>query len=244
MNEIITELKTWQNCKVCTKRELLSIIGKLSFAARVVRSGRTFLRRLIELSKSVKYLHYKIKLNRSARADLNWWISCLATHNGVNIFPSEWDDQQCQVLYSDASDLAMGVVCDTDWTVYPYSGTMVQLKDLPIHCREMMAVCVGLATFADKLANRKVILMVDNQAVCHSINSGTTRCSTTMNMVRSLYYTLCKHNIECQARYIYTGDNEMADALSRLDMPRFRSVCQNANPVMTFPQDPEYMCNE
>ena len=244
MDEIITELKSWQNCRVCTKRQLLSIIGKLSFAARVVRSGRTFLRRLIELSKSVKYLHYKIKLNRSARADLNWWIACLATHNGVNIFPTEWVDDDCEVLYSDASNVAMGAVCNDDWTVYPYTGSMRELGDTPIHCREMMAVCVGVSTFASRLSNKKVLLMVDNQAVCHSINAGTTRCPTTMNMVRSLYFTLCKHNIECKARYIHTHDNTMADALSRLDVPRFKSVCQSASPAMTFPIDPEYMCNE
>ena len=39
--------------KKCTKRELLSLIGKLSFAAKVIRPGRIFLQRLIDLSTSV-----------------------------------------------------------------------------------------------------------------------------------------------------------------------------------------------
>ena len=42
------QLKDWRGRKVCTKRELLSLIGVLSHACKVVRAGRTFLRRLID----------------------------------------------------------------------------------------------------------------------------------------------------------------------------------------------------
>ena len=60
----ITELtQEWQNRNVCSKRELLSLMGKLLFVSRVVRSGRTFVGRLITLSKRVRHLHHKIKLN-------------------------------------------------------------------------------------------------------------------------------------------------------------------------------------
>jgi len=41
----------------CTKRELLSLIGKLSFACKVIPSGRIFLRRLIDL---IKKLHHHL----------------------------------------------------------------------------------------------------------------------------------------------------------------------------------------
>ena len=41
--ELLAELKFWQQQKKCTKRNLLSLIGKLSFAAKVVHSGRIFL---------------------------------------------------------------------------------------------------------------------------------------------------------------------------------------------------------
>ncbi len=244
MTDILSELQSWLGRRTCTKRELLSIIGKLSFAARVVRSGRTFLRRLIELSKSVKHLHFKIRLNRSARADFKWWATCLDSHNGIAIFPAEWDDDSCEVVYSDASNSAMGVVYNGQWTVYPYTGVMKYLETTPIHCKEMMAVCIGISTFASQLANKHVILRVDNQAVCQSINAGTTRCPVTMNMIRSLYFTLCKYNIECKAVYISTDDNVWADALSRLDIDKFHRTCHNSKSVMTFPVEPEYMCNE
>ena len=54
---LITLLSTWQDKRKCTKRELLSLIGHLSFAAKVVKPGRLFLRRLIEASTTVVALH-------------------------------------------------------------------------------------------------------------------------------------------------------------------------------------------
>ena len=56
-----------------TKRDLLSLIGKLSFAAKDVPSGRLFLRRLIELSNMVSKLHHHIHLNVEVREDIIWW---------------------------------------------------------------------------------------------------------------------------------------------------------------------------
>ena len=39
LNDIMNELYAWKHRKVCTKRDLLSIIGKLTFVSRVVRAG-------------------------------------------------------------------------------------------------------------------------------------------------------------------------------------------------------------
>ena len=47
-HELILLLGDWSTEKKCTKRELLSLIGKLAFAAKVVRLGRLFLRSLID----------------------------------------------------------------------------------------------------------------------------------------------------------------------------------------------------
>ena len=57
--------------KKFTKRELLSLIGSLSFACKVVKPGRMFLRRLIDLSTSVTNLNHHISLSSEARADIH-----------------------------------------------------------------------------------------------------------------------------------------------------------------------------
>ena len=60
-------VRDWKGRKRCQKRQLLSLIGQLQHACRVVRVGRPFLRRLIDLSTVAKQLHHHIHLNRAAQ---------------------------------------------------------------------------------------------------------------------------------------------------------------------------------
>ena len=60
----------WRGLKACRKWELLSLIGSLSHIAKVIRAGRTFLQRLINLSTTVQQLHYLIRLNMEVRSDI------------------------------------------------------------------------------------------------------------------------------------------------------------------------------
>ena len=54
------------------KKDLLSLIGSLSFACKVVKCGRFFLRRLIDLSTTVHSLLHHISINSEARKDIQW----------------------------------------------------------------------------------------------------------------------------------------------------------------------------
>ncbi len=240
MNDIKTELIAWQGKKVCTKRQLLSLIGKLAFSAKVIRSGRTFLRRLIDLSKSVKYLHYKIKLNVQARKDMEWWLKCIDTHNGITLFPQDWSDASVLELWTDASNAAAAAVFENDWFVIPFVGDSKWMVEKPIHWRELYAVVKCIKTFARRLANRRIVLHVDNQVACHSINNGTCKCPDMMELIRSMYYVLAQYGIECRAMYIPSEQNTRADALSRLDYRGFRGDHENANVHMSCPEDIDY----
>ncbi len=50
------ELEEWKDRKAARKREVLSLIGKLSHVCKVIKPGRIFLRRMIETAHSVKRL--------------------------------------------------------------------------------------------------------------------------------------------------------------------------------------------
>lgn len=66
-------LTSWRGRKACRKRELLSLIGVLTQAGRAVKAGRSFVRRLLDLAKSTRRLDQYVRLNRDARADIEWW---------------------------------------------------------------------------------------------------------------------------------------------------------------------------
>ena len=58
LHELISELQSWSSRNKCLKRELLSLIGKLNFACRIIPAGRIFLRHLIDLSTSTRLPHH------------------------------------------------------------------------------------------------------------------------------------------------------------------------------------------
>ena len=77
---------SWLQKKSCHKRELLSLIVQLQHACRVVHSGCSFLRRMIDLSAVPKELHHWVRLNQHFRSDLQWWAVFLEDWNEVSLF--------------------------------------------------------------------------------------------------------------------------------------------------------------
>eukprot|EP00731_Ephydatia_muelleri_P035677 Em0147g3a len=99
LQEMTLMIKSWLGKHKTTKRDLLSLIGKLSCAAKVVPSGRHFLRRLIELSTTVSKLHHHIHLIVEAREDIIWWNRFLPSWNGASIFlDPNWDTGLWSIL--------------------------------------------------------------------------------------------------------------------------------------------------
>ena len=109
-DELNILLQQWELRKKCTKRELLSLIGSLSFACKVVKPGRMFLRRLIDLSTSVTNLNHHISLSSEARADIHWWIDFFPSWNGVEFIQQDLVTSHSLRLFTDASLLGFGAV--------------------------------------------------------------------------------------------------------------------------------------
>ena len=80
-------IQSWSGKRYYSRRKLLSLIGNLQHTSTVVKPGRTFLRRMIDLSKQQVYLdgHIRLKLNTKFWADLVWWAMFLASWNGITI---------------------------------------------------------------------------------------------------------------------------------------------------------------
>ena len=62
---------------------LLSLLGQLQHVCCVVKPGRSFLRRRIELAKVPKELHHRVRLNKGFRSDLCWWDHFLRHEHDV-----------------------------------------------------------------------------------------------------------------------------------------------------------------
>ena len=231
LDDVMSELSKWQSRKSCTKRELLSLIGKLNFVSRVVKPGRTFVRRMIELSKKIKHLHYKVKLNKQFQKDIQWWLQYLPDWNGKCMIPNTAEYHH---LYTDAIDIGFGGYCEGDWFAEEYTSTD-ERKDKSINWREIEAVAVAAATWGHQWQGKRVIFHCDNDCIVQVVNSGTCRSPEIMDLVRTLFFISARHEFSIHCQYINTNDNVLADALSRMDFARFHRECLHASPHQVIP---------
>ena len=96
----------WLQKKKATKRQLLSLIGHLGHAAKVVTPGRTFIRRMIDLAHSRRELHHWMYLNAEFKSDLQWW----------NLFLDRWNGKSCLAVHISApADRVMETDASGSW---------------------------------------------------------------------------------------------------------------------------------
>ena len=212
-------LKEWRGKQKCTKRELLSLIGSLSFAAKVVKSGRLFLRRLIDLSTSVNKLHHHISLNSEARADISWWIEFMPSWNGIALFQEVPVTSIELDLFTDASKIGCGGMLSQKWFSLAWPNKFL-LYD--INFLELFAIYVAISTWGVVLANKQIMVFCDNLDVVTIWRSGTCKNKHIMNLMRKLFFVCASHNINLFTHHIPGHCNILADHLSRLQMGKFR----------------------
>ena len=147
--ELLQLLEFWKGRKKCTKRELLSLIGSLSFASKVVKPGRMFLRCLIDLSHSVSSLNHHISLNADSCADICWWIDFLPSWNGVNFMHAEPITSVSLSLFTDASGVGFGALYDCKWFLAEWP---VTLRSFHINVQELFAIVAAVCSWGEGMA--------------------------------------------------------------------------------------------
>ena len=217
MAEIQGILAHWQGQKVISKRRLLKIVGKLAFAAKVVRTGRAFLGRLIGLAKSATALNHRVRLSQAARRDLTWWQECLHSHNGTRLLEVDWSSGTVYHVYTDASDFGYGACCGEEWFAISYTGQSAAPRARSINWRELHAAAKALATWGPSLRSERIIFHIDNTTTCCLLNKLYSPVPELMELVRTWCILVEKFSVHISVVYISTKDNVLADALSRGD---------------------------
>lgn len=131
-------LKYWKEKKKATKHELQILIGKLNWAAKVVKGGRIFLRRLITVMCSLKRKNHHVRLNKSARLDIEWWANCIEKFNGTAFFTKE--QLPSGSFSTDACTNGGGGSYDNDWFYANWELDYPEIQPLHINLKELYAV--------------------------------------------------------------------------------------------------------
>ena len=80
------EVSQWLVKDNATKRQILSLVGLLQHATKVVRCGRALVARMYSTVAKVQKLHYYTRLTHEFHSDLAWWYTFISLCNGVSLF--------------------------------------------------------------------------------------------------------------------------------------------------------------
>ena len=229
--ELMNSLPSWINKKTCTKQKLLSLIGILSFVCKVVRPGRIFLRRLINLSTTVRELHHHITLNKQAQADIKWWYEFLPSWNKKSLIPDNVEILSSDIhLYTDASKIGFGAIYGTAWLQsYWEKGTV----EWSIDAQELFAIYVAAITWVPQWAGKRIVFVTDNLPITQIWDVGTTKSTEIMTLIRKLFLCAAKYDFSVSLKHIPGYLNGIADSLSRFQVRRFRQLKPEAEMMPT-----------
>ena len=106
--------------KSSTKEKIDELAGLLAHCSKVVRGGRTFCRRIYDLSASIRNRYAKVNLSEAFREDICWWRDYMPRFNGKAKLLEKQDTVIS--IYSDASYYGYGAYHAGDWLVASYAG--------------------------------------------------------------------------------------------------------------------------
>lgn len=218
--------------KSVTKRELLSLLGHLNFACRVNVPGRTFVSYLLQISTSVRELHHHIHISRECQKDLQMWSTFLNQWNGISLFYNDAiSDSSDMELYTDASgSIGFGGYFRGRWFAEPWPEELHPLLDhkLSIAFCELYPIVVAAVLWGQEWRQKKILFHCDNATTVAIIKKGRSKSPDIMKLMRRLTWTAATNGFIIYAEHIPGKKNAIADALSRLQITRFRQLAPTA----------------
>ena len=215
ITEMLMELNTWNAKTTATRKELESLIGKLQFASKCIKPGRTFIARLLQWLRT---MNRKSRYNTPSEAlkDISWWGKCLEQYNGVSILWLTKKPEPDSLLATDACPKGFGAICGQE---YIHDEFPQHLQDTNIAYLELLAVIAAVRTWKQKLQGNYFWVLVDNEAVSTIINTGASKDPLLQEGLRHLLMTAAMHNFMIKVKHIRGVDNRIPDWLSRWHDP-------------------------
>ena len=230
---IINMVKSFLGSSVCTKREMLSLCGNLSFSTRCIPAGRSFMFRLFRVAHSVKPLDQKVFITPEAKSDLKMWLHFLENWNGVSLFLEDEETHANKLdLYTDASGtLGFGGYFQGEWFYGEWPKEILDrlTKRVSICFQELLPVVMAAILWGKHWSRKRIIFHCDNEGAVYILNKGSSACPDIMKLMRRLTLVAAEHSFSYKALHIPGRLNKIADKISRLQFQEFRRLAPNAN---------------
>lgn len=202
-------------------------------ATKCIPAGRSFFRRLLDAAHTVRRPTHWVTLTADTRRDLDWWLSLLPAWNGVEpLLHPIWTPPADLHLFTDASQLGYGGMCGDEWFSEPWPPATLAWAT-SMSWMELIPILAACALWGPTWAGRRITFHCDNSGVVGACDKGWSRDSRLMSLLRQTSYLAATHSFVYRVQHVAGHDNSTADALSRLQLDRFRALQPAARPTPT-----------
>ena len=218
LTEFQVLLQQFASRKRASLKQLQQLAGRLNWACQVVRGGRCYLRRILDLMRPLKHAHHKVQLSRAFFADIHWWIQFMSIFNGRCL---ALRNAPMHDVYLDASNSGAGYVFATDWGYTNWSKDMPSVGSFHINDREILAAVLAAHRWAPLWVNSRVLFHTDNITARAALRKGSARSPAIMPYLRELFWLSALFNFHIDACFIPGVLNDTPDCISRLNQSGF-----------------------
>ena len=225
---IRTTVSSWLRKKKATKREILSLVGLLQHATKVVKPGRTFVARMYATAAKLKRLSFYTRLTKEFRSDLQWWHMFITRWNGISFLHNALTTSPCDFqIQTDASgSWGCGAHFNGRWLQFPWSEEWAPTS---IMAKEMVPILLSCAVWRSMLSKRSIEFKCDNRSVVDAIKKGSSKDVMAMHLLRCLWFLTAISDIRIIVSHIPGALNTSADLLSRNQLKQFRLLHPQAS---------------
>ena len=213
--ELHAELNRWSTLEKVAKREVQSMLRKLSYVAACITPGRAFMSSLISFLSHFKDRKERLPVSDRIREDISWWKLFLRDCNGVSIMPGQSIMDSPDEFSCDASTSGgCGAVCMGEYfhATFP---DLIKEHDPPIGHLELLTIVVSIKLWKEKLKGKIITLYSDSETAVKAVANKRSSVPFMQASLRELFIVLALHNITLIVKHVPGKKNILADYLSR-----------------------------
>ena len=215
LHQIRLSVQYWMSQQKISKKQLQSLIGKISWGAKCIKAIRPILRSLIDLQTSLSHSSHRVRIPAYVKKHLAFYDHWCSIFNGVS-FASRLKFLPDTMVFTDSSLDGGAAYCNKDFIFSAWKADFPKLQSHPIFVKELFAILLAFHRWPYHWRDKSVQIHTDNKGAEWAIRKGLTKNCAANAIVHEILWIAALFNIDIHMKYIASADNCVADALSRM----------------------------